>query len=219
MRRGRLPEAADHRRRAGREGCVIRSHAASRSNTRSTRSQWKSRSSCPRRAFSTVEIQVMTETSFRADAVDARLGRINLPRMKIEDRRPAVDAVDAFDCPPRHGVGRQPEVATPSSRQIATQEASGRDRNLEQPFTWAIREARRLRHAIVVMLNRIDTRAISIAGLGDSVEGPEIVAADREAGRPIAHHRDASNVLKDFARPNDVVFSSLGDCSLARRCA
>ena len=33
------------------------------------------------------EIQVVAETRLRADAADARLARIDLPRMEVEDRR------------------------------------------------------------------------------------------------------------------------------------
>ena len=71
--------------------------------------------------------------SWRSTPRDARLVRVDLPRVEVEDRRLPVDAVDALDRPARGAVRQQPEEAAAAGRQLRDMQPRRRDRQLEQP--------------------------------------------------------------------------------------
>src|SRR5882672_3054439 len=54
-----------------------------------------------------MQVDVVTKTRLQTHAGHARLLRINLPRMQVEDRRFAVEPIDACDGPARDAVWRQ----------------------------------------------------------------------------------------------------------------
>src|SRR5712671_3805286 len=67
-----------------------------------------------------------------------------------------------------------------------------------------MREARRVRHTIVVMTDRIDARAIAITGFADAFESPCVRWSHRKARRPVAVDTLAGNVLQDRLGEPDV---------------
>ena len=78
---------------------------------------WKSPSSRRRRLSVLVEIAVVPEAAERA-GVQARLVRIDLPRVQVEDCRARLRPVDAADAPVGPGVRQDPEVAAAGDRQV-----------------------------------------------------------------------------------------------------
>src|SRR5262245_56113035 len=151
-----------------------------------------------------VEIQVMTEARLRVDPRHARLARIEFPRMEVEDRRPSFELVHPLDQPARDRIGHEPEIAAAAGGPVALEEARRADWHLEQVLALTMREARRIRNAVVVVLDGVDARAVPIARLRDAVVGPTVRAVDREARRPIAEHLRAGDVLQDALREHDV---------------
>ena len=51
----------------------------------------------PQAGLGPAKIDVMPKARFEPDAIDARLLRVDLPRMKIKNRRPFVDSIDTID--------------------------------------------------------------------------------------------------------------------------
>jgi hypothetical protein len=80
-----------------------------------------------------------------------------------------------------------------------------------------VREARRVGHAVVVVPDRVDARAVAVAGARQRVEGPQVACADGKARRAVALHRLTGEVFEQLLGAVDVVeegFASLR--SLAR---
>jgi hypothetical protein len=61
-----------------------------------------------------------------------RLAGIELPRMEVEHHRPPFPDIDILDTEARQREGRQPEIATPSHRNVHSQHSGGADRKLDQ---------------------------------------------------------------------------------------
>src|SRR5882672_8457821 len=129
------------------------------------------------------EVDVVPEAGLQADAALARLPGVDLPGMKIENARLAVDGIHALQAPARHAVRQQPEIAAAASRQVAIEEAHRGDGDLQQPAAaFGIeREARRAGHPVVIVVDGIDARAVSVSGLAQTLECPQIALPDREA--------------------------------------
>ena len=128
----------------------------------------------------------MPEARLGAGSLDPRLCRVELPWMEIEHRRPPVDGVDASDRPLRYTIRQQPEIAAAAGRPVRIQHPDRRHRDLEHVVAHLVREARRVRRAVVIVPYRVDARAVPITGFGDAIEGPEIGRPDRKARRPVA---------------------------------
>src|SRR5690606_26073578 len=77
------------------------------------------------------EISVMTQPRFQRRARDARLVRVDLPGMEIEDRGATLALVDPTDRPGRNGIGQQPEKAA-ARDEAAPGDLGGGDGNLDQ---------------------------------------------------------------------------------------
>src|SRR5262249_22557179 len=61
-------------------------------------------------ALGSMQVQIVAEARLQTDAGNARLLRIDLPRMHVEDRRLAIDPIHTFDRPARDAIRRQAEV-------------------------------------------------------------------------------------------------------------
>ena len=79
-----------------------------------------------------------------------------------------------------------------------------------------MRKARRIRHAVVVVANRVDAGAVAIARTFETIEGPQVVLADRETGRAVTLDLVARQILEDQLGEIDVGEESGRVCSLAR---
>src|SRR5205807_10105424 len=79
----------------------------------------------------------------------------------------------------------------------------------------AIREARRVGHAVMIVADRVDARAVAITRFGDAVECPQVAAAYREARRAIALHLDPAEILKQELGARDVL-EELGAALIGR---
>src|SRR5690606_22819640 len=117
---------------------------------------------------------------------DARLRGIDFPRMEVEDARLPVDTIDVAQAPARKRVGQQPEVASARRRQVPSEHLQRARRNLDDARWRLPGESWRLGHAIVIVRDRVDARAVAMAGFGEHVVRPQVAAADRETGRPVA---------------------------------
>src|SRR4051812_12659053 len=98
-----------------------------------------------------MQVQVVAKASLEARAGDARLLRIELPWVQVKNGGLAVVAVHAADERARQRIRKKAEIAAAACRQIAAREPRGADRDLEQPGLRAIREARRVRSAVVIV--------------------------------------------------------------------
>ena len=65
--------------------------------------------------------------------------------------------------------------------------------------------ARRIGHAIVVMLDRINAGAVAITCLGQTIKRPQIAFTNRKAGGPITLDLNATNIFQQFLGRNDVL--------------
>src|SRR6185312_8569014 len=102
------------------------------------------------------------------------------------------------------------EIAAAAGRQIALEYARRRHRYLDEAGPYLVREARRIGHAVVIVPDRVDARAVAIARVADGVERPEVRGPDREARRAIALHLTAGEVLEDELGELDVGEEELG---------
>src|SRR5262245_33257788 len=110
-----------------------------------------------------VEIQVMPEARPSVDPRHARLVRIELPWVEVEDRWPPFNLVHPLDQPARDRIRHEPEIAAASRGPVALEEPRRADRHLEQVLALAMREARCIGNAVVVVLDGVDARAVPIA--------------------------------------------------------
>src|SRR3546814_17522451 len=125
--------------------------------------------------------------------------------MEIEDRGLPVFPRDAAQGPARDAVGQQAEVAAATTRQVAAAQAKRGDRHLDEgvPVARPEAEAGGIRHAVVVVADRIDAGAVVVAFLGQHVERPERPAVDREARGAVALDELAAYVLENCLGPAD----------------
>src|SRR5215813_6404284 len=142
----------------------------------------------------------MPKAGPQPDAALAWLSGIDLPGMEIEYAGLPVDLVHALETPAGHAVRQQPEVAATARRKIAVEKPHGSQRQLQQAAaSFRIkRKTRRLGHAVVIVPDRIDARAVAIARFAQACERPLVFAADGEAGSPVALYLDASDVLQQL---------------------
>src|SRR5262249_2566721 len=97
-----------------------------------------------------------------------------------------------------------------AGRPVAPEQARGRHRDFDQALVDAVLESRRIRCAVVIVPDRIDARAVAIAGPADALECPGRVASDREARRTVAFHFDIGDGLEADLRKLDVREERLG---------
>ena len=57
-------------------------------------------------------------------------------------------------------------------------------------------ETRGIGHAVVIVLNRVDARAVAVARTRQAIEGPQIGCADGKAGRSVASHGAPAHILQ-----------------------
>ncbi len=134
--------------------------------------------------------------------------------MEVEDAGLPVDSVHASQLPTRCGVGQQAEIAAAAGRQIFLHEAHRRDRHFQQAIL-AIRvksETRCIRHAVMVMRNRVNAGTVAVAGLQQRVQRPQVAAADGKTWRTIAQHLLAADIFQQRFTARNVIqefFSAL----------
>ncbi len=154
--------------------------------------------------FGLVEVAVVPQAA-QAAGGEPRLGRIDLPRMQVEDRRAPLLLVDPPDPPARPGVRQQPEVAAAGDRQVQRPEPDRRTRRLDERSAVAleqVRLARRERNAVAIVMDREDARVVREPLLDEDVERPQRSRRDRIARRAVAEHRACPMRLRaaPFAR-------------------
>ena len=124
--------------------------------------------------------------------------------MEIEHRGLAIDVVDASNRPARNEIRQQAEIAAAAGGPVGAEHAHGRHGELEHARRALVRESRRVRHAVVIVANRIDARAVAISGLVDAVECPRVARPDREARRAVAADAATRNILQHGLRESDI---------------
>ena len=124
--------------------------------------------------------------------------------MEVEDGRLLVGGIHLPQHPARQRVGQQPEVAAAAGWQVAVEQTQRGDRDLDQPVGGLVREARRIGHAVVVVADRVDARAVAIARTRQTVERPQIARPDGKARCPVAGHLGAGQVFEHALGARDV---------------
>ncbi len=118
--------------------------------------------------------------------------------MEIEDAGLAIESIDAPQRTAEQRVRQQPEEPSATAWQVALAEPDRGHRQLEQPARpEAEGKARRVGHAVQVVADRVDARAVLVAGFLQHVECPEVARVDRVARRAVADHARAAEVLED----------------------
>src|SRR5471032_2312520 len=153
-----------------------------------------------------LQVDIVTEAGFQADAGLARLVRVQFPRVKVEYASLAIARIDAPQAPARNGVGQQPEIAAAAGRKVAAQQAHGADRQFQQAGRAGRTpgEAGRVGHAVVVVAYRVDAGTVAVARLQQDIERPQVGRTDREAGRAIAKHGLAADLFQQVLAEHDV---------------
>jgi hypothetical protein len=137
-------------------------------------------------AFGVLQIDVVAKARLGTDTGNARLPGIDLPGMEIEDRRLTIPLVDLSAAASATAHRAAAEVAATAGRPVAVKEACRAHRQFQQAGAHPVREARRIRHAVVIMANRVDARTVAVTGTFETVESPEIAFANRKTRRPVA---------------------------------
>src|SRR5262245_28735341 len=108
----------------------------------------------------------MAKPGSQRRSIDPWLIRIDLPGMEIEDAWLLVTLVDPPERPGVEPVGHQPEVPATARRQLVACDLDRGHRQLQDRIrVKPERESRRLGHAVDIVADRIDARAVDIAGL------------------------------------------------------
>src|SRR5581483_3718972 len=155
--------------------------------------------------FRSLQVVVMPELGAPAGG-DPGLVGIDLPGMQVDHGRLFFLRVDPADGPRRKLVGKKPEVAAAGHGQIDAARGKRRGRKFDKAPALAqlfdVREARRIGHAVIVVMHRKDARVVFEAQLGQNIQRPERLRGDRIARRTIAEDRRAELVLEEsFGAP------------------
>ena len=67
-----------------------------------------------------------------------------------------------------------------------------------------MREAGRIRHAVVIVMDRVDAGAVHVPCFDQTVEGPKVVLAYRETRRPVALDAHAARILEQLLGSRDI---------------
>lgn len=144
------------------------------------------------------QIQVVAEAGLERNAALPRLVRVDFPRMKVEDARLPVRLIDVAHAPTPKDVGQQPEVSASATRQVSSRDVHGRNGNLQQcrRVLWPEGKTRRIGHAIKVVMDRVDARAVGEAAVLQHLERPEIAGTDGIAGGAVAQNFSSADVFQ-----------------------
>jgi len=104
------------------------------------------------------------------------------------------------DAPSRERIWQQTEIPATCRGPVFAKEPHGRKRDLEQFAERCIRKARRVGHAVVIVRDRINTRAIQISRLLDTRRRPTVGCTDGKARRTVALGFAAADVFKNDLR-------------------
>jgi hypothetical protein len=128
---------------------------------------------------------------------DARLARVDLPRVEVENGRATIAAIDPRHRPARKAVRQHPEEATAPGRHPAPAKFHSGHRQLEQVGVGERPEgeARRFGPAIMIVPDRRDAGRISIAFLGQHAVRPGRARIDGEARRAVADRAETAGIL------------------------
>src|SRR5262249_40708288 len=131
--------------------------------------------------------------------VNARLLRVNFPRMKIEDRGLFLDAIEMQHRSVRHCIRQHAEVPAPRDGKIEAAHANGGEGHLgyRQPAISVhnVKETLVAGNTVAIVPNREDAGIVFESLLREDVERPEAIGGYRIARRTIAENRLAYNVL------------------------
>jgi len=121
------------------------------------------------------QIVVMAQAAKKRRA-DARLIGVNLPRVQVEDGRPALDDVHLRKAAPGPCIRQQPEVSTATDRQVLTSPANGRSWKFPQAATRGrdeMKVPRRIRYTVAIVVNGVNTGVVGVALVNEDVERPQ----------------------------------------------
>src|SRR5690606_20838743 len=78
------------------------------------------------------KIGIMAQPGFERRTCDARLARIDFPRMEIKHRRSLLEAVDLADSPAAETVRQPPKETAPARSKAPARKHRGGHRDLDQ---------------------------------------------------------------------------------------
>src|SRR5690606_8147604 len=138
----------------------------------------------------------MTKARLQRRVAEARLIRIDLPRVQIEHARHAF-GIDAAQTPANERIGEQTEVPTASTRQASAAYVDGRQRHFEQaPRSNAVGAAGRIAHTVEVVSDRKDAGVVFEPEIREDVERPSRSGRDGVARRAVTPDRGADEILQ-----------------------
>src|SRR3569832_1076152 len=160
-----------------------------------------------------LQIDVMTEARPGRQAGLPRLSGVDLPRVEIEHAGRAILRVDAIQHPARHRIRQQAEPAATGRGPVAPHQRHRGGWQFENAglTIGAVRETRRVGHAVMVMAYRIDARAVYVSCDFKFLDRPPVHPVDGETRRSITADGDAAEGFenKHGARPGMAACPSL----------
>ena len=165
----------------------------------------------PAQAFlGAAEIDIVAQPGPQRRPNLARLFRVDFPWVQVKDAGCAQLVARLAQRRPSDGVWQQAEIAPARRRKIAAEQAHRRQRDLDEAGLRAERAPRRLRRAVEIVHDRIDTGTVAEPLFRQDRVRPAALHSDRKGRRAIACHRDAADILQQcFAAP-DVVAEFFG---------
>ena len=153
------------------------------------------------------QIDVMPEVGFQADILLPWLFGIDLPWMKIKYTGLPISMIYAPHEPAGKVIRQQSKITAAACREITSKQCHGGGRQFDHPtFTlWLEFEAWRMRHTVVVMPDRINTRTVEVARIQQLIQRPQVVVINGETGRPVADDGLPPQVFQQLFAACDVI--------------
>src|SRR5712691_7014893 len=149
----------------------------------------------------------------------AGLLRIDLPGMKIENRRRVVSSARSSQKPAGHRVGQQTKVAAARGLEIDPQQSDGSQRDFEQPLNRGKGSAGGAGAAIEIMFYRVNTGAVLVSLFGQYKVSPFIAVADREGRSAVSADDHTADILEGPLAATHIGAEGLGRLAIGPQMA
>src|SRR3954451_2432322 len=130
--------------------------------------------------------------------------------MEIKNCRAAFRPVQPLQKPPGDWIRPEPEITPATRGNVPPKKTYSGDRQFKQTAraSRVIGKTRRIRHPVMVMLDRINTRTVTITRFAKHIQGPLIAVPNGKAGCAITGHDLTGDVFQNgFAL--DSIFAEL----------
>lgn len=151
----------------------------------------------PQTCGSLAKIIVVAKTGKWLRMLHARLFRIQLPGMQIENEWLAFLAINGLQGITGEPVGEKAEIAAAGNRYCKPQQEGCGNWILKYPVRMAIGKTRRTRDSVGVVVHWKDGGIVGEAKFLEDIERPEGLFGDRIAGGTVAENGFADDVFKE----------------------